>query len=104
MKELVLMAALFLDANGNHPTPNHLKGYYPPMRYDYPFPGRVYVLWESTESIREICPTSIVACVVDISYRSCTIAISSDWKHRRNDILRHENGHCNGWRADHPQR
>lgn len=104
MIEAVLIASLFFDANGNHTISTYLKGYYPPMRYDYPFPGRVYVMWESPETLQTVCPTSVVACVIDISYRSCTIAISSEWKHRRDDILRHENGHCNGWPASHPQR
>jgi hypothetical protein len=77
------------------------QGYYPPKRYDYPFKGVTIVRNVSADTARQHCPNYGVACVVDVSDNGCTIVFNMDYEAEREKILRHENGHCNGWNADH---
>lgn len=98
--ETLIAASLSFES----PTPKVLRTYYPPIHYDYPFPGRLIVQWmEPTEVIR-YCPRMGIACVIEIRTGDyCLIAANEEWFHRRDDILRHENGHCNSWPPDHPR-
>src|SRR5262245_22213325 len=60
--ETLLAASLSFES----PALKSMRNYFPPMRYDYPFPGRLIVQWmEPTEVIR-YCPQMGIACVIEI--------------------------------------
>jgi len=94
MIEKMFAIALYMDPSGAHVP----KWYLPPPQYDKPFPGEILLMWEPEHSVRKYCPDWGVACTIEITEKTCTVVINEHYRPLKNVILRHENGHCNGWR------
>src|SRR5262245_40175826 len=87
------------------------SGVLPPPHYDLPYYGKLIIVRESEERMKQLCPKSMFPVTVACSVRyndgkACLIVIGDDklisrlpWPYQA--YLRHEIGHCNGWPADH---
>jgi hypothetical protein len=79
-------------------------GFPPPKRYDYKFPGRFIVEEVPYWHLPFRCGLGAQACVYS-DYRTYCHAIVADhisdreWREK----VRHEQGHCNGWKWYHPK-
>lgn len=85
----------------------------PPEEYDRPYDGELYERTVSQEDIRGRCPSIKMAfalgCAIKdwIGPKTCLVLIAPDkdlkaaGNYRREDVRRHEIGHCLGWPADH---
>jgi hypothetical protein len=97
----------------------------PPPEYDFPYEGVLMVQQLKIEDVRKVCAEQRAAngCALVLSnlpgrwwtvdlYQTgnraaCVIVIPTDSflresHQKREDIIRHETGHCNGWPGDHP--
>jgi hypothetical protein len=79
----------------------------PPAQYDYPYEGDLAIkIVDSLDELRDLCRLSNrLACSTHTQY-SCLIVMVNDETMRRHGyttgmLFRHEQGHCNGWGADH---
>jgi hypothetical protein len=80
----------------------------PPPEYDHPYGGKVVIeQYHTVASLREACGVSTaVGCMLREDGKTCVIARVDDrilawnqWTKARVDaLIRHETGHCNGWR------
>jgi hypothetical protein len=77
------------------------QGYYPPPQYDVPYKGTMVVRDVDATTVWRYCPDHGVACVVELTDTHCVIVFNIAYAAYRARILRHENGHCQGWPADH---
>lgn len=81
----------------------------PPARFDR-LPGNYVIHEVSLESLRSTCGHGqAVGCalmpqlIVSSKKRACIILVPKNaYLHLRNQIIRHEFGHCNGWPPNHP--
>ena len=80
------------------------QGYYPPPQYNVPYKGKTIVIDADAVTARRYCPQHGVACVIELTDTSCVIVFNTAYNADRAKILRHENGHCQGWPADHSNR
>jgi len=94
MIEVIFSAALYFGPLNIDDLP---RDYIPPIKYDYPFPGTIYVLWQSEDDTRRWCPRAGVACTIETHPDQCLVIINEAYRKHKNAIIRHENGHCNGW-------
>ena len=107
-----LFAALFIAASL---TPsNALAGredptWNPPPEFDYPFPGKMEVRYLPQHLVVKECHRigprlrhlfDLRGCSRPVSKSYCLVIVSSETYKRATPsaILRHERGHCNGWR------
>ena len=95
----------------------------PPLEYDYPYEGKLTIVRGDLATMNEKCaadkwPGFPYPFACSVAYYkvsadqtqpgiSCTIYIAEDallrgWVYA--DVLRHEMGHCNGWRGHDGQR
>jgi hypothetical protein len=91
--------------------PSQLPSQLPPVEYDRPYQGQLTIARGDARTMQAICPktTFPVTLGCAIRYREaniCHIYIADDeilkaagWSYEI--VLRHEEGHCNGWPADH---
>jgi hypothetical protein len=78
--------------------------YFPPARFDYPYKGELIVRWVNDQRIREDCTDiSEVACVTFHSPERCNVTFNVRYMIDYDIIMRHEQGHCNGWPNNHPR-
>ena len=80
----------------------------PPPEYDHPYKGQLIIeQYHTVASLREACGVSTaVGCMLREDGKTCVIARVDDrilawnqWTKARLDaLIRHETGHCNGWR------
>jgi hypothetical protein len=111
----LLLSALLIcfpaSAGVNDPTWN------PPVRFDYPYPGKLTVIYLPQKQVVTACAELFAKYKVDAkpfpdergcsaitSATSCTIiAVDKTFKRATpKAVVRHEMGHCNGWPANHP--
>ena len=80
----------------------------PPVEYDHEYGDLTIQLVNTLEELYAICGTKtpfMLACSY-INQKSCLVIMVNDSIMRRNGwttglLLRHEQGHCNGWPGDH---
>ena len=103
MNETILTISLFISTITNARVP---LNYYPPPPYDTPFKGEMRVTWTSADEVRKYCPAFGIACTITATPWLCEVYANEDYHHPpiANIILRHENGHCNGWPSTHPRK
>lgn len=86
----------------------------PPWYYDYPYRGKLTVIYLSPDSVHEVCkrglqldPSARVrACAYTYDKRPdlCEVVMPHKTAYSRDiwdQIFRHEIAHCNGWSGDH---
>lgn len=73
----------------------------PPQRFDHGYSGTLQVEIESSESIKFECGERAIACSMHFP-GTCIVYLPEQSRLKREDILRHETAHCNGWPANHP--
>jgi hypothetical protein len=82
----------------------------PPTEYDYPFKGTLVTLKKDTRAeVNESCRTPLamgLGCTQFKSPSYCVIVVASDEVieaagYTPEVVVRHEVGHCNGWKKDH---
>lgn len=77
----------------------------PPARYDHPFRGRLVINYVD-DIVRSCQAGNVFGRVVGCAYLGrgqCTILIAKGVSEQmRQDLIRHETAHCNGWPANHP--
>ena len=111
-KSIVALLALTVTANAQS-VPWNSTAILPPIQYDAPYPGKIYIHRpESEEAVRKICYLSVfktraMGCSYITWPGECVIVIGSDELIKTVGLtyevaLRHEVGHCNGWPSDHP--
>ena len=91
--------------------PRRIVPFMPPVQYDHPFDGTVYVVTTSdTAFLTEVCPAGQfkppLACASK-GPTGCVIVLASDELFKAQGVSvalarRHERGHCNNWPNDHP--
>ncbi len=109
-------------SGGHYCTGKYVGPYPPPKRYDFAFPGKVYVLELGFVRMIRECGWTVGCAPVGgdlpgtyagIKGKTCTVKLAKvgvvmpgfgrvDSRSQKN-ILRHEIGHCNGWPANHPK-
>jgi hypothetical protein len=80
----------------------------PPEHYDHPYNGELEIVrHETLADIQAACPTiaAPLACAKVLSASKCEIHLPPDYMYPRYSvtadvIMRHEIGHCNGWKHD----
>jgi hypothetical protein len=80
----------------------------PPEHYDHPYNGELKIVrHETLADIQAACPTiaAPLACAKVLSASQCEIHLPPDYMYPRYSvtadvIMRHEIGHCNGWKHD----
>jgi len=77
----------------------------PPPQYDHPFDGELIIVTApDLDTLRMACRWDVRGCA-QLYGRSCTVIMPPEtWGDRqdREEVLRHEIGHCNGWPAQYP--
>lgn len=84
----------------------------PPAKYDCHFEGTLAVVLADAVSVHELCNGSpadryrIYACAMPLTEDRCVIVLPKVeaglvTQAQQNRYRRHEEGHCNGWGADH---
>lgn len=83
----------------------------PPLEYDYPYQGQLTLARGDARTMLEVCGTKQlaffrvpIACNINYDWLNiCHIYIADDEILKAEgqpykEVLRHEEGHCNGWR------
>ena len=105
VKCIAYALAGLLVANAAHAVDGKLP---PPPEYDHPYRGKVILeQYHTVAALRGACQVATaVACMLREDGKTCVIARVDDrilawnqWTKARLDaLIRHETGHCNGWR------
>jgi hypothetical protein len=76
----------------------------PPPQYDHPYAGPVEVDRASAETVQHVCGVwELRACAIRMPDKTCLIVLLNTLPASvQAAFRRHEEAHCNGWRADHP--
>jgi hypothetical protein len=83
----------------------------PPAEYDHPYEGDLWILRANSEQMARLCPPPknprnyITGCA-KIMMNGCWVVIADESILRKTGlsyrvVLRHEQGHCNNWPANH---
>ena len=90
--------------------PRRLIPFMPPVQYDHPFDGKVYVVTTSDRAfLTEACPAGQFKPPLACAFKGptgCVIVFASAKLFEAQGMSvevarRHERGHCNGWPSDH---
>jgi hypothetical protein len=79
----------------------------PPARHDFSAPN-AWVIERTPDQIHELCDRNSPweqgagACALYLGKKKRCIILWPKGKQRSGLLWRHENAHCNGWPADHP--
>ena len=83
----------------------------PPLEYDRPYRGQMFVIRGNAEQMAAACPKTInpitLGCAVKLQEgKGCVIFVANDGILAKTDwnyhvIYRHERGHCGGMGGDH---
>ena len=72
----------------------------PPPEYDYPHPGELTVQKADPHKVHFLCQNPRSSGCAYVRPDHCLVIIANIG--RDNELIRHEQAHCNGWPADHP--